>query len=176
MPAKPSSATDRVCLCLVAGAHGVAGEVRLKTFTDADEDVAAYGPLEDENGARRFEILALRPGKSGPIVRLKGVADRDAAEALKGIRLYVARARLPETAENEWYYADLIGLEAVDVAGHLLGEVTAVQNFGAGDLLEIKRPAGKGSVLVPFRAAVVPEVDIAGSRVVIDPPEGLIED
>ncbi len=175
MQAKRSTAPGRVCLGQIAGAHGTAGEVRLKTFTAEPGDVAAYGPLEDEDG-RRFEIVSLRPGKNDSIARLEGVGDRNAAEALKGTRLYVARAKLPEPDEEEWYHADLVGLEAVDLKGAPLGRVTAVQNFGAGDLLEIARQGGKGSLLVPFSKASVPEIDVQSGRIVIDPPGGLIED
>ena len=166
---------ERVCLGLIAGAHGLAGEVRLKSYTGKPQDIAAYGPLEDTAG-RRFEITKLRPGKNVLIGRLKGVGTREDAEALKGTELFVSRARLPETGDDEWYYADLIGLRAVDTSDAVLGEVVAVQNYGAGDLLEIKPEAGKGSILMPFRAETVREVDLAANRIVIDPPEGLLDD
>ena len=165
----------RVCLGQILGAHGLAGEVQLRTFTDQPEDVAGYGPLQDESGTRSFEILDLRPAKKGPVVRLKGVDDREAAEALKGVELYVERDRLPEPDKEEWYYADLIGLAAEDGQGTLLGSVVAVQNFGAGDLLEIKPAAGGPTLLVPFRRATVPEIDLDRGRLVVEPPDGLFE-
>jgi 16S rRNA processing protein RimM len=165
---------DRVCLAAVAGAHGVRGLVKLKTFTEKPEDALAYGPLEDEAGARRFEI-ALKGsagGKSGDLllVKIAGIEDREAAEALRGIRLYVARDALPEIDEEETYYhADLVGLSVVDRDGTARGRVTAVQNYGAGDLLEIQPKSG-GSFLLPFTLAAVPEVDLAAGRIVIAPP------
>jgi 16S rRNA processing protein RimM len=170
-----AKAKPRVCLGQILGAHGLAGEVQLRTFTDQPEDIAGYGPLLDESGTRSFEIVDLRPAKRGPVVRLKGVDDREAAEALKGARLYVERDRLPEPDHEEWYYADLIGLAAEDAQGTRLGSVVAVQNFGAGDLLEIKPTAGGPTLLVPFRRATVPEIDLDRGRLVVDPPEGLFE-
>jgi 16S rRNA processing protein RimM len=161
----------RVCVAQFGAPHGVRGEVRLKSFTADPMAVAQYGPLESEDGARRFEILGLRPAKDMLIARLKGVADRNAAEALRNQRLYVAREKLPAADNDEFYHADLIGLAAVSVDGRALGTVVAVQNFGAGDLLEIA-PPGAPSVLLPFTKATVPEVDIRGSRLVVDPPEG----
>lgn len=168
-------ARDRVCLAAVAGAHGVRGLVKLKSFTETPEDALAYGPLEDEAGARRFEVSlkGSAGGKAGDLllVKIEGVADREAAEALRGTRLYVARAALPEIAEEEtFYHADLVGMAAVDGEGRDCGRVLAVQNYGAGDLLEIQ-PARGASYLLPFTKAVVPEVDLAARRVVIAPPE-----
>ena len=160
----------RVCVAQFGAPHGVRGEVRLKPFTADPMAVARYGVLESEDGARRFEILALRPAKDMLIARLKGVADRDAAEALRHQRLYVARDRLPAADADEFYHADLIGLVAVAPDGRALGAVVAVPNFGAGDLLEIA-PPGAASLLVPFTKAVVTEIDLAGGRIVVDAPE-----
>jgi 16S rRNA processing protein RimM len=175
MPAEGSSDKSRICLGFIAGAHGLAGAVRLKLQTDDFAAFSAYGPLEDAAGKRRFEFLEIRPGKGAHIGRLKGISDREAAEALKGTELFVERAKLPATDTDEWYHADLIGLEVVDLAGESLGTVLAVQNYGAGDLLEIKPTRGKASILVPFRTDIVPQVDIAGGRITIDPPEGLLD-
>lgn len=160
----------RVCVAQIGAPHGVRGEVRLKPFTADPLAVGRYGALESEDGTRRFEIVALRPAKDMLIARLKGVADRDAAEALRHQRLYVARDRLPAAEADEFYHADLIGLAAVAPDGRALGTVVAVPNFGAGDLLEIA-PPGSASLLVPFTKAVVPEVDLAGGRIVVEPPE-----
>jgi len=170
-----AEAKPRVCLGQILGAHGLAGEVQLRTFTGNPDDIASYGPLLDESGARSFEILKLRPAKKGPVVRIKGVDDREAAEALKGVELYVERERLPEPDAQEWYYADLIGLAVEDAEGKRLGTVIAVQNFGAEDLLEIKPGSGGPTLLMPFRRSTVPEVDLDGGRLVIAPPEGLLE-
>lgn len=162
----------RVCVAEVGAPHGVRGEVRLKPFTADPMAVAAYGPLESEDGARRFRVLGIRPAGDMLIARLEGVTDRDAAAALRGQRLYVGRERLPPPEEDEFYHADLIGLAVFDTAGRCLGKVTAVQNFGAGDLIEIAPAAGGPGVLLPFTKAAVPKVDIAGGRLVADPPEG----
>ena len=166
---------DRVCLAAVAGAHGVRGLVKLKTFTEAPEDALAYGPLEDEAGARRFEIVlkGRAGGKGGDLLlaAIEGIDNREAAEALRGLRLYVDRAALPEIEEEEtFYHADLVGLAAADREGRARGRVKAVQNFGAGDLLEIETEAG-GSFFLPFTKVAVPEVDLVGGRIVIAPPE-----
>jgi 16S rRNA processing protein RimM len=159
---------DRVCIAQIGAAHGVRGEVRLKAFTEDPLSVARYGPLSTEDG-RRFEIEHLRPAKDMLVARLKGVADRNAAETLTNLRLYVARDRLPKPDDGEFYHADLIGLSAQTPDGRLFGTVKAVHNFGAGDLLEIE-PAGAASVMVPFNDATVPVVDIAGRRIVVDAP------
>ena len=162
---------NRICLGVVAGAHGVRGLVRIKSFTALPEDLTAYGPLTDESGARRFEVTLKGQVKGALLAAIAGLGDRDAAEALKGTRLYVERAALPAPADaEEFYHADLIGLVAEDRAGRTLGRVVAVHNFGAGDLLQIEDPAG-AERLLPFTKAVVPEVDLAGGRLVVEPPE-----
>ena len=159
---------DRVCVAQIGAAHGIRGEVRLRSFTGDPLAVTAYGPLESEDGKQRFEIEALRPAKDCFVARLAGVADRNAAEKLTNIRLYVSRDKLPPAEEGEFYYDDLVGLAAVMPDGAPLGIVTAVLNFGAGDILEIK-PAGGETLLVPFTDAAVPEIDIAARRVVVKP-------
>src|SRR5204863_4373102 len=139
-----------ILLGRIAGAHGIRGEVIIHAFTEPPENIAAYGPLSDEAGARTFEIAIAHVTAQGVVARLAGVSDRTAAEALKGVALYVDRDRLPAAAEGEYYHADLIGMAAVDPAGQRIGEIVAVQNFGAGDLLEI-RLAGRGRTeLIPF--------------------------
>lgn len=164
---------ERVCLGAVAGAYGVRGEVRLKSFCAVPEDIAAYGPLETEDGTRRFEVRLGAPVKAGFAARLSGVTTREAADALRGTRLYAPRDRLPPLAEDEYYHADLIGLEVRDTGGALLGRVRAVHDHGAGDLLEIAAPGASSTVLLPFTRAAVPTVDLAAGRLVADPPEGL---
>lgn len=170
-----SPASGRICVGAVAGAFGVRGEVRLKPFTDDPAAIAAYGPLETEDGARRFTLTLTRDVKGGLAGRLSGVTSREQAEALKGTRLYAPRAALPESAdEDEFYHADLIGMAVVGLDGALLGAVLAVQNYGAGDLLEIRLDGEEGSVLLPFTRDVAPEVDLVARRIVIDPPEGAL--
>mgnify|MGYP000184974677 CR=1 FL=1 len=152
----------------IAGAHGIRGEVLIKSFTAAPEDIGAYGALSTADGSRAFEIASARSTpKGGVVARLKGISDRNAAEALKGTDLYVARDRMPPPSDDEFYYADLVGMTAVTPDGATLGEIVAVQNFGAGDLLEV-RLAGKAKTeLIPFTDAVVPDVDAAARRVTV---------
>ena len=157
----------RILLGHIAGAHGIRGEVLIKTYTEAPENVGAYGPLSDEGGTRTFNLKSARATSKGVVARLQGVDDRNAAEALKGIALYIERERLPAAADGEFYHADLIGLAAVDGDGTPLGEIVAVQNYGAGDLLEIRLAGASKTELVPFTDAAVPEVDIAARRVVV---------
>jgi 16S rRNA processing protein RimM len=169
-----SAQGKRVCVGVVTGAHGVRGAVRVKSFTEDPEDVARYGPLEDESGGRRFDLRLVGNAKGVVIATLPGIDDRDRAEALRGLRLYLPRASLPPTGDEEYYHADLIGLDAVLADGTPLGRVRAVHDFGAGDTLEIERPAGQ-PVMVPFTRAVVPVVDLDAGRVVLDPPPGLLD-
>jgi len=167
---------DLVLLGRISAAHGVRGEVKINSFTDVPEDIAAYGPLKDGAG-RRFFIRQARAHKGMSVTAvIDGVTDRNAAEALKGVALYVAREMLPEADEDEWYHADLIGLAVFSPEGEGLGEIIAVQNFGAGDLLEIKPPAESRTVLIPFTKAAVPIVDVKAARVIVDPPRDLDED
>ena len=160
---------QRICVAQIGAPHGVRGEVKLWPFTAEPESVRDYGPLESEDGARRFEIETLRTAKDHLVVRLKGVNDRDAAERLTNTKLFVPRERLPATeADDEFYHADLIGLAVVDASGNDLGSVAAVHNFGAGDLIEVKPAQSNATVLLPFTEAAVPVVDIAGRRIVVD--------
>jgi 16S rRNA processing protein RimM len=158
----------RVCVAAIAGAWGVRGEARVKSFTADPRAFAAYGPLETEDGARRFEVRIVRPVAAGFAARLSGVTTREAAEALRGQRLYASRDRLPPLPEDEFYHADLIGLAVIDTGGAPLGRVRTVQNYGAGDILEIA--GGPRPLLLPFTRAVVPTVDLAAGRIVADPP------
>ena len=164
----------RICLGIITGAHGIKGWVRVKSFTGDPEAIADYGPLSDESGAHRFILELVGAQKGVLLARIKGVEDRNASERLKGLRLYVRRADLPLPEEDEFYEADLIGLEATREDGAPFGTIRAVNNFGAGASLEIEDPAGK-MVLVPFTNAAVPVVDIANKRVVVVPPTGLLD-
>jgi 16S rRNA processing protein RimM len=166
---------DRVCLGAIGGAFGVRGEVRLKSFCARAEDIAAYGPLYAEDG-RRFEIRLTGQISNGLSARLSGVETKDAADALRGVRLHAPREALPSLPDDEFYHADLIGLEVVDTGGAPLGRVKAVLNHGASDLLELHRPGEPATLLLPFTKAVVPTVDLAAGRIVADPPEGLLSE
>jgi 16S rRNA processing protein RimM len=163
----------RVCLGAIAGAHGVRGLVRVKSFTAEPQAIAVYGPLQDEQGQRRFNLEVLGESKGLVLARIAGVEDRDAAERLKGVRLYVRRADMPEPDAEEFYQADLIGLAALRRDGTRLGTVRAVNDFGAGASLEIENDAGK-TVIVPFTAAAVPTIDIPAGRLVVEPPVELL--
>jgi 16S rRNA processing protein RimM len=163
-----------VCVARIGAAHGTGGEVRLWPFTAQAEAVATYGPLQTADGTRAFEIEALRPAKNFLVARLKGVTDRAAAERLCNTDLYVPRERLPVPEAEEFYHADLIGLRAEDTSGRTIGSVVAVHNFGAGDILEIAPAAGGDTVMLPFSTAVVPHVEIAAGRIVVEMPEGLL--
>ncbi len=159
----------------IVGAFGVRGEVRLKSFCAEPAAIADYGPLTGRSPEQRFEILSLRPIKGGFAARIRGIETREQAEALRGTPLHVPRERLPETGEEEYYHADLIGLEVVDPGGARLGRVVGVHDFGAGDLLEIAMPGRRQTVLAPFTREVVPTVDLAAGRIVLDAPEGLLD-
>jgi len=165
----------RICLGQIGAAHGVSGEVRLRSFTTDPAAIADYGPLETEDG-RAFKIESLRPAKDHFIARLAGVSDRNAASALVNAKLYVPRARLPKLDQaDEFYHADLIGLAAVDAAGKRFGTVVAIHNFGAGDLIEVKPDTAGKTELLPFDAAHIPAVDIASGRIVIEIAGGMFE-
>lgn len=164
---------ELICVGAVAGAFGVNGEARIKSFCAKPEDIARYAPLLTEDGARSFTLRVTRPVAGGFAARLGGVATREQAEALRGLRLHAPRSRLPALPDDEFYHADLIGLEAVDTGGAPLGIVRAVENHGGGDFLEIARPP-EAPLLVPFTREAVPTVDLAARRVVIDPPEEIV--
>lgn len=159
-----------VCVARIGAAHGVRGAVKLWTFTEDPFAIRRYGPLLSKDGKRQFEVAQAREAKDHLVATFKGVTTRDEAERLNGIELYVAREKLPATDDDEYYHTDLIGLAAVTTAGDALGRVVAIHNFGAGDIIEIAPPKGT-SLLLPFSNAVVPEVDIAGGRVVIELPQ-----
>src|SRR5262245_35447039 len=160
---------ERVLVGAIAGAHGVRGQLRIKSFTDDPAAVAAYGPVSDESGQRTFKLIVTGQAKGGVIARIDGIADRTAAEALRGLRLYVERAVLPPPQTGEYYRADLTGLRAELADGTLYGRIASVEDYGAGDILEIERPDGTTEML-PFTDRIVPEVDLAAGRVVVDPP------
>lgn len=165
--------SDLICVGAIAGAFGVHGEVRLKSFTAEAEAIVDYAPLTTEDGSGSFDLVLTRAIKNGLAVRLSGVTTKEEADALKGTQLYAPRDRLPELEDDEFYYTDLIGLEVRDTGGTTLGRVKSVQNNGADDLLEIHGPGLKATVLLPFTKTVVPTVDMASGRLIADPPEGL---
>ncbi len=162
--------TAPICVARIGAAHGVRGAVKLWTFTEDPMAVKHYGPLTTKDGARQFEVATAREANGHLVATLKGVATREDAERLNGIELYIARDKLPDTDDGEYYHADLIGLAAVNAANEPIGRVTAIHNFGAGDIIEIAPPQG-ATLLLPFTDAVVPTVDLAAGRVVIELPQ-----
>lgn len=181
MPEPPESADRRtgatsagagtILLGRIVGAHGIKGDVIVHSFAAVPEDIAAYGPLSDKAGGRTFKLRVLRMTPKGAVIgRIAGVTDRNAAEALKGVELYVARDKLPEPDEDEFYHADLVGLAAVSADGQAIGQVVAVQNYGAGDLLEIRIPGARDTALVPFTDSFVPRVELTARQVVVVMP------
>lgn len=163
-----------MCLGIITGVHGVRGQVRVRSFTADPVAIASYGPLTDERGERRFALELVASAKGVLIARIEGVADRDAAERLRGVRLYLDRKALPAPGAEEYYLADLVGLAASLNDGRALGVVAAVHDFGAGASIEIAAEDG-APLVVPFNTAAVPVVDIAGGRLVVTPPIGLLD-
>ena len=162
-------AEDKVLLGRITGVHGLKGEVKIAAYTSEPEDIASYGPLTGADGARLFHISAIRSVKGGTIIAvLRGVSNRDEAEKLSGIELYVSRAALPPAeSDDEYYHSDLIGLNVVSPTGETIGKVIAVHNFGAGDLLEVRFEGERQAQLIPFENAHVPRVDLTARQVVV---------
>lgn len=168
-------AADRVCVGALAGAFGVGGEVRLKSFCADPAAIVDYAPLSLEDG-RSFDLVLTRPIKSGFAARITLVTTPEEADALRGARLFAERRRLPSLPDDEFYHADLIGLEVVDTGGARLGQVTGVFDNGVDDILEIAVPGRLDTALLPFTRFAVPTVDLASGRLVVDPPEGIFDD
>ena len=166
---------DKVCVGALAGAFGVHGEVRLKSFCADPAAIAGYAPLSLEDG-RTFDLVLTRPIKSGFAARITLVTTPEEAEALRGTRLFAERSRLPSLPDDEFYHADLIGLEVVDTGGVRLGQVSGLFDNGVDDILEIAVPERSDTALLPFTRDAVPTVDLASGRLVVDPPEGVFED
>lgn len=167
---------DKVLLGRIAAAHGIKGDVVVHSYAADPADIAAYGALSDATGSRSFKLKVRRVTEKGVICGVAGIADRTAAEQLRGVELFVARSQLPASAEDEFYYADLIGLTAVGPDGAVIGRVVDVANYGAGELLEIALEGTRKTELVPFRDAFVPEVDLAGKRIVVRMPVPVADD
>jgi 16S rRNA processing protein RimM len=170
----PSPTAKRLCVGVVTGPHGIRGGVRVKSFTADPADIDAYGPVSDETGMRRFAIRVVGMIKGVVLAELDGIADRNAAEALKGLHLYVDRDQLPPAEEDEFYHADLLGLTARLEDGTVLGNVTGLYDFGAGESVEITGPKGQVT-MVPFTKAAVPAIDLAAGMLTIVPPDGLFD-
>lgn len=164
---------DRICVGAIAGSYGVRGEVRIKSFCAVPEDIETYSPLTSEDGTHLFHLAIVRSIKNGFAARIAEVASKEEADALKGTQLFAQRGQLPSLPDDEYYHADLIGLEVRDTGGTSLGTVKTVLDHGAGDILEIQRPGSSETVLLPFTLALVPTVDLAARTLIADPPDGL---
>ena len=173
-PPEHSHSLQDVCLGVIAGAHGVAGLVRVQSFSGEAEDIAAYGPLHDAAGTR-YSLEVIGRSRGQLLVRIAGVGDRDAATALRGTRLHVPRSVLPPPDDGEYYHTDLIGLQVEYRDGSPVGVVASVHNFGAGDLVDVRLAGSRRTVLLPFDAATVLEVDLEAGSMVVDPMPGLLD-
>lgn len=166
-------ASDWICVAVVATAHGVRGALKLRSFTERPEDVAAYGPVHDRKGNPLFRLRVIGRAKGGVIVEAEGIEDRESALALRGTELFVPRAALPEPEPDEFYYSDLEGLAVERVDGQHLGTVRGVDNYGAGDVIEVQADDGR-LIDLPFDRTIVPEVDLKARRIRVDPPPELM--
>lgn len=165
---------ERICVGAIAGSYGVKGQVRLKSFCASPEAITDYAPLYSEDGKRSFTPVIAQAIKNGFAASVPGITNKEEADALSGLALFADRDKLPGLPDDEYYHADLIGLEVVDTGGTVLGEVRAILNHGAGDILEVYGANLKAQVLLPFTKAVVPTVDLSAGRIVADLPEGLL--
>ena len=165
---------EHICVGVISGAYGVQGELRIKSFCAIPEDIESYSPLTDANGTEKFQLAILRPIKNGFAARLPQVSTKEDADALRGTQLFAHRDQLPSLPDDEFYHADLIGLDVYDTGGVLLGRVKTVQNHGADDLLELQLSGSSTTTFLPFTKAAVPTVDLASGRLVADPPEGIL--
>ncbi|MFK7877378.1 MAG: ribosome maturation factor RimM [Paracoccaceae bacterium] len=164
---------DLVVVGSIGGSFGVRGEVRIKSFCAVPTDIETYTPLTDENG-HSYDLALIGPIKNGFAARIVQIKTKEQADALKGTQLFASRSQMPSLPDDEFYHADLMGLDVFDTGGTLLGQVKTVHNHGADDLLEVTRPGSSDTVLIPFTRAIVPTVDLNARRIVADPPEGLI--
>ncbi len=164
---------ELICVGAIAGAFGVKGEVRLKSYTTNPTDIENYAPFQTQDGTMEFDIVLTGQIKKALTARMTGIITKEDADALKGTELYVPKSRLPQLPDDEYYYSDLVGITVQDTGGTVLGSVRSVQNHGATDLLEISVPNATATVLLPFTKQCVPTVDMAQRIIVADPPEGL---
>ena len=164
---------DFICIGAIIGAFGVKGELRVKSFCANPADLDTYGPLMSEDGNETYDLTIERPIKGGFAVRIKGIRYKDQADELRGVSLYAPRDKLPSLPNDEFYHADLIGLDVYDTGGEKLGQIMAVYDHGAGDMLEIAGKGIKNTVMLPFTREAVPTVDLVIGRIIADPPAGV---
>ncbi len=167
---------NHICVGVISGSYGVHGELRIKSFCAIPEDIENYSPLTDEHGDREYMLAILRPITNGFSARLPEISNKEDADALRGTKLFARREQLPSLPDDEFYHADLIGLDVFDTGGNLLGRVKTVQNHGADDLLELQLAGTSTTTFLPFTKASIPTVDLASGRIVADPPDGILPD
>lgn len=168
--------TEKIAVGAIAGSYGVRGELRVKSYTTVPEDIETYSPLSTEDGSRSFALALVRPVKNGFVARVTDITTKEEADALRGTVLFARRDQLPSLPDDEFYHADLIGLQVFDTGGTLIGKVKTVQNHGADDLLETQLAGSSATVFLPFTKAAVPTVDLASGRIIADPPDGILPD
>ena len=159
----------QICVGVIVGSHGLRGLVKIKSFMVVSEDIVVHGPLTDKNGKRSFVLELVSSSKKGLVAKLEGVTTRDASEALRGLELYLSRDLLPNLKEDEFYYSDLIGLVVENTNGKIIGTVSMVDNYGAGEIIEVDLQEG-GTAMYRMSLGVVPEIDLKNGRIVVDPP------
>jgi 16S rRNA processing protein RimM len=160
---------NRICVGVVVGSHGLKGYVKIKSFMVFPKDIAAYGLLTDKNGKRSFNLDLISNNKKGLVAKLSGVTDRNASEAMRGVELYLSRDLLPKLEDDEFYYTDLVGLKVENTNGETIGIVSMVDNYGAGEIIEVDLQDG-GTEMYKISQEVVPEIDMENGRIVVDPP------
>jgi len=165
---------SHICVGVISGSYGVHGELRIKSFCAVPEDIEKYSPLTDEAGEREYMLAIQRPITNGFSARLPEISNKEDADTLRGTKLFARREQMPSLPDDEFYHADLIGLEVYDTGGVLLGRVKTVQNHGADDLLELQLAGTSTTTFLPFTKASIPTVDLATGRIVADPPDGIL--
>ena len=160
---------DRICVGVIVGSHGLQGSVKIKSFMVVSDDITAFGPLTDKNGERSFKLDLISSNKKGIVAKLSGITDRTASEELRGLELYLLRDLLPDLEEDEFYYSDLIGLLVENINGEIIGTVGMVDNYGAGEVLEVNLRGG-GTEMYRVSSGVVPKIEIKNGRIVVNPP------
>ncbi len=168
--------SEKIPVGAIAGSYGVRGELRIKSYCAVPEDIERYSPLTSESGDRSYALALVRPVKNGFVARITDVTTKEEADTLRGTLLFAQRDQLPSLPDDEFYHADLIGLQVFDTGGKLIGTVKTVQNHGADDLLETQLDGTSATVFLPFTKAAVPTVDLASGRIIADPPDGILPD
>jgi len=172
---EPLKADKQICVGTVTGPHGLKGDVKIKSFTENPRDVAAFGPVTNKSGKQTFNVSVISANQKGLVAELSGVRGREAAEAIRGLDLYIPRDLLPELDKSEFYYSDLIGLRVEDINGEVVGVVILIDNYGAGEIMEVNLKDGRMEMF-QMSQEVVPEIDLKNGRIVVNPPTEVFVD